>query len=84
MPHKLVFAKNFKKEFGKLPQNIQERVLDSLEKVAENPYSGTMLRGRLEGLWRCRVGKYRIVYLIEKKESSIVFLDVGLRKSIYD
>ena len=84
MPYRLVLAKSFKKEFGKLLKDVQERVLESLEKAAENPHSGTRLQGRLAGLWRCRVGKYRIIYLIEEKESSIVFLDVGLRKSIYD
>jgi len=84
VPYRLVLAKSFKKEFGKLPKDVQERVLESLEKAAENPHSGTRLQGRLAGLWRCRVGKYRIIYLIEEKESSIVFLDVGLRKSIYD
>jgi len=84
VPYRLVFAKSFEKEFGKLPKDVQERILESLVKTAENPHSGTRLQGRLAGLWRCRVGKYRIIYLIEAKESSIVFLDVGLRKSIYD
>jgi mRNA interferase RelE/StbE len=84
VPYRAVFAKSFKKEFGKLPKNIQERVLETLEKIVENPHSGTMLQGKLSGLRRCRLGKYRIIYLIEEKESSIVFLDVGLRKSIYD
>lgn len=84
MPYKSVFAKSFKREFGKLPKDIQERVLETLEKVLENPHSGTRLRGRLLGLWRYRLGKYRIIYLIEEKEPSIVFLDVGLRKSNND
>ena len=54
-----------------------------MEKIMDTPYSGTKLRGKLEGLWRWRVGKYRIIYLIEEKEDAIVFLDAGLRKSIY-
>jgi mRNA interferase RelE/StbE len=58
--------------------------LKSLEKAVESPYVGTRLRGKLEGLWRLRVGKYRLIYLINEKEKAIVFLDVGLRKSIYD
>ena len=59
VPYRLVFAKSFKKEFGKLPKDVQERILESLEKFAENPHSGTRLQGSLAGLWRCRVGKYR-------------------------
>ncbi|MFH0850661.1 MAG: type II toxin-antitoxin system RelE/ParE family toxin [Candidatus Bathyarchaeota archaeon] len=84
MPYKSVFTRTFTKEFDKLPQNFKEQILDALEKIVDTPYAGTKLRGKLEGLLRWRVGKYRIVYLIEKKEKRIVFLDVGLRKSIYD
>jgi len=78
-----VFTRSFTKEFDKLPKGVKERVLETLEKIVELPYAGTKLRGKLEGLWRWRVGKYRVVYLIDKKEKTIVFLDVGL-KSIYD
>jgi mRNA interferase RelE/StbE len=80
----LIFARSFTKEFDRLPKSIGEQLLKSLEKVAESPYGGTKLRGKLEGLWRLRVGKYRLIYLIDEKEKTIVFLDVGLRKSIYD
>jgi mRNA interferase RelE/StbE len=58
--------------------------LGALEKAIENHYAGTKLRGKLEGLWRWRVGKYSVIYLIDEKEKAIVLLDVGLRKSIYD
>jgi len=72
----------------KLHQGVQQtarglkRIL-VLEKLAEMPYAGTRLRGRLDGLWRWSVGKYRMVYAIEEKDKMVVFLDVGLRKTIY-
>jgi mRNA interferase RelE/StbE len=84
LPYKSVFTRSFTKEFDKLPKSFKERILEALEKAVENPYAGTKLRGKLEGLWRWRVGKYRIIYLIDEKEKAVVFLDVGLRKSIYE
>jgi mRNA interferase RelE/StbE len=84
LPYNSVFPKSFKKEFRKLPTNIQEIVLKTLNKAADNPYAGKRLEGKLGGLWRYRAGKYRIIYLIDEKESAVVFLDVGLRKSIYE
>jgi mRNA interferase RelE/StbE len=42
------------------------------------------LHGKLAGLWKWRMGKYRVIYMIDEKENKIVFLDVGLRKSIYE
>lgn len=84
MPYKSVFTRGFIKQFDKLPKNIKEQVLKGLEKTATNPYAGTKLQGKLKGLWRFRVGKYRVIYTIDEKEKNTVFLDVGLRKSIYD
>jgi len=37
----------------------------------------------LKGLWKERVGKYRIIYVIKPKEKTIVFIDVGIRGKIY-
>jgi mRNA interferase RelE/StbE len=84
LPYKPIFTRGFTKEFDKLPKAIKEHVLKGLEKTAANPYLGIKLRGKLEGLWRLRVGKYRVIYMIDEKENALVFLDVGLRKSIYD
>ena len=84
MPYKSIFTRGFTKEFNKLPKNIKEKILEALEKAIENPYIRTKLQSKLEGLWRWRVGEYRVIYLINEKEKAIVFLDVGLRKSIYD
>jgi mRNA interferase RelE/StbE len=55
-----------------------------LKKAADNSYAGKRLESKLEGLWRYRAGKYRIIYLIDEKETAVVFLEVGLRKSIYE
>jgi mRNA interferase RelE/StbE len=84
LPYKSVFTRSFTREFDKLPKGIKEQILKALEKTVANPYSGTKLRGKLEGLWRWRVGKYRVIYVIDEKEKATVFLDLGLRKSIYD
>ena len=37
-----------------------------------------------EKIWRWRIGKHRIIYLIDEKEKAVAFLDVGLRKAIYE
>lgn len=84
MPYKLVFLHSFTKQFGKLPKNGKEQVLKGLEKVALDPYGGTKLLGKLTGLWRWRMGKYRVIYEIDENEGNLIFLDVGLRKTIYE
>jgi mRNA interferase RelE/StbE len=84
LPYKLIFLTSFTKRFDKFPRTVQEQIIKGLEKASLEPYGGTRLHGKLEGLWRWRMGKYRVIYRIDEKENSLVFLDVGLRKSIYE
>jgi len=83
LPYKSIFTKSFTRELKKLPSNTKGRIVEAVEKAVANPYAGTRLRGELEGLWRWRIGKYRVIYMINEREKTVVFVDVGLRKAIY-
>jgi mRNA interferase RelE/StbE len=67
-----------------LPKTGKEQILKGLEKASVDPYAGTKLQGKLSGLWRWRMGKYRVIYEIHEAERKLVFLDLGLRKKIYE
>ncbi len=84
LSYKVALTKNFLREFKKLPENARDRILRTIDEIAANPFLGVKLRGELEGYWRWRVGKYRIVYKIDQISKLIIFLDVGLRKAIYE
>ena len=45
--------------------------------------SGRALAGDLAGLWRYRVGEYRIVAEIHDGELVIVVIEVGHRRNVY-
>lgn len=50
----------------------------------DNPrQNGKALKGELSGLWRYRVGDYRVVAEIQDEEVLILIVDVGHRKYIY-
>jgi len=36
-----------------------------------------------KGLWRVRIGKYRVIYEIDEKAKIVVFHDVDLRRRVY-
>ncbi len=46
-------------------------------------YRGKGLTGQLTGLWRYRVGNYRVVCEIVKTQLVIVAVDIGHRSDIY-
>jgi mRNA interferase RelE/StbE len=44
---------------------------------------GTPLKGLFKGLYRYRVGDYRVIYAIDESENTILILKIGDRKSVY-
>jgi len=84
LDYKAALTKNFLKEFKSLPEDIKDRILRAIDEIIVNPFLGIKLRGELEGRWRWRVGKYRIIYMIDQTRQLVAFLDVGLRKTIYE
>ena len=84
LTYKAAPTKSFLRALEKLPEDIKDKALTAVDEILTNPYSGIKLRGELEGRWRWRVGKYRIIYMIEGDSQLVVFLDVGLRKAIYE
>lgn len=60
-------------DFPNIPRNIQVRIIRAIEqRLMTNPTGyGTRLAQSLRGLWKIRVGDYRIVYEIEEKTVTV-------------
>lgn len=84
MPHTARFSRNFLKKEQKLPNDMKSRVRETVKETLIRPESGIPLVGPLKGLWKARVGKYRIIYEINEKERAVVFHDIDLRKRVYE
>lgn len=69
----LLLTARAKQDLRALPRTIREAVFETLTLLEADPEEmGKQLRGRLRGLWSCRVGNYRILYTIERKRRVIV------------
>jgi mRNA interferase RelE/StbE len=63
---------------------LKRSVKSAIRSIATNPRSGTPLRRELEGLWKYRVRRFRIVYAIDTKARIVRVLAVGHRIRIYE
>ena len=85
---KLLTSKNFDKQIKTLDRETQKRILAFLKKrviIAENPrILAKPLSGSLRGYWRFRVGDYRIIADIQEEILTVVALDLGHRKEVYN
>jgi mRNA interferase RelE/StbE len=77
-----------RKELRKLDSPIQKEILSYLRTRivgSNNPrIFGQSLSGNKAGLWRYRVGNYRIICRIEEDTLVVLVLSVGHRKEIYE
>ncbi len=62
----ITFARSARKELERLPAGLVERSLEKIEALSDNPRPAgvTKLKGH-KGLWRLRVGDYRVVFFID-------------------
>ncbi|HVO81033.1 MAG TPA: type II toxin-antitoxin system RelE/ParE family toxin [Terriglobales bacterium] len=64
---------------GSIIRFLRERV-----QPAENPRQwGKLLHGDRRGLWRYRVGDYRLICDIQNEKVTVLLLAVGHRKDVY-
>ncbi len=75
------------RQLRKLDPPVQRRILEWLDDRIEggkNPrHFGETLRGDLAGLWRYRVGDYRIVCQIRDDRLLVLALAIGHRREVY-
>jgi mRNA interferase RelE/StbE len=85
---KIEFDPKAAKELKKLDRLAQKRIIDYLKKQIinqENPrIFGKSLTGNKQGLWRYRIGNYRIICQILNEKLIILVIKVGHRKSVYE
>lgn len=81
------FTKKSQKELQKLDRPIQTQIVAELNRILllNNPREvGKSLTGGLSGLWRYRVGDYRVVAELEDSIFTVIVVRIGHRKQIYD
>lgn len=75
------------RQLRKIDRPVRQRILDYLDERIEgckNPrHFGEPLKGGRAGLWRYRVGDYRIVCQIRDDALIVLAIAVGHRRQVY-
>jgi len=80
---RILTTRRFERDFRRLPKNVRRRVDEAIRSLAENPYMGRALRGRLMGFRSLRIGDYRVIYRVDEKRRAVILFCVGHRRAIY-
>ena len=86
MAWQVEFAERPRKALRKLDKQAAARIIVALEAISnlDDPrLRGKALTGTLSGLWRYRVGDYRIIVKIEEDRFVIIVIEVAHRREVY-
>lgn len=86
MAWRIEIDKDVQRSMKKLDKQIARRIVAKLHEISqlEDPRSmGKALTGNLAGVWRYRVGDYRILCDINDGRLVILVVDVAHRREVY-
>ena len=83
MNYHVVLTPRAEKELDKLPTKQRTLIISSLEGLANDPYAGKKLKGKLQGSYSLRVWPYRVVYFVVKGQRTIIIIRIAGRARVY-
>ncbi|MCD6383876.1 MAG: type II toxin-antitoxin system RelE/ParE family toxin [Thermoplasmata archaeon] len=82
MTCKIEYKSSVVKDLRQLDKTVARRILQRIEQdLGENPDRGTPLSGPFKGLFKYRIGDYRVIYT--KTREGILILRIGHRSKVY-
>lgn len=83
----MTYALHIKRSAAKALQTIaldeRLRLIEAIDRLADNPGAGSVLKGEFSGLRRLRVGNYRIVCEVKAQQLVVLVVRIGRRRDIY-
>lgn len=87
MTYSLVITADVKKKIKKMDKHLglmlARNMKSKLDDIEDPRSIGKALQGEYKGLWRYRIGSYRVICEIRDYELIVLAIDVGHRKDIY-
>jgi mRNA interferase RelE/StbE len=73
----------FEKDFKRIDKSDQKKIVRAIRnKLTTRPKEfGEPLSGAFSGLWKLRLGRYRIIYEIEEDKVQVYVVIVGFRRN---
>ncbi len=79
----LIIASQAQRELRKIRKLYRDTLLTTLKEIKEDPFLGKPLSEELVGSFSARVGVFRILYKVNKKDKKVYIISVGHRSKVY-
>ena len=85
-PYQVTFTEDFFSQSHKVPKAISKKLPEGWDRLRVGPRHGpniSRVKGGPRGLYRLRIGDYRVVYGVKDDPRVVSLLRVGHRRSVY-
>jgi mRNA interferase RelE/StbE len=82
--YEILLERRAEKDLKKLPSVLFQRIIEKIQSLAENPKpQGSRKITGSKNDWRIRIGDYRAIYEIDKKEKRVKIMRIRHRREAY-
>ncbi len=82
--YSISYERSSAKELSKLDKPVARRIIKFINKLSEDPRPpGCRPLVGYEGLWRIRIGDYRVTYSIEDYKLIVLVVRIAHRREVY-
>jgi len=67
-----------------LPPEVKRAVKAAIRALSDEPGVGEPLQRELDGLWKYRVRRFRVVYAVDRRRRVLRIIAVGHRRVVYE
>lgn len=83
--YKVTITARAERELKRLDRQVKNRVVKAVLDLASNPRPAGCLKVKSEeGVWRIRIGDWRIGYQVNDASLEVVVIRIGHRSEFYD
>lgn len=84
MPYAVRYLAAARRGIGRLPEEVQRRIITHLDALEHNPLPpGALQLANQPHMFRIRIGDYRVIYSVDSHDQLIIVETIGHRKDVY-
>ena len=83
MTYTIEILRSAQKQLAKIERREQQRVVEKIRMLAENPHPPGCKKLTPRSAWRIRIGDYRVIYEIHDDRLMVLVVTIGHRKEAY-
>jgi mRNA interferase RelE/StbE len=81
--YQIILPKNAQRDLASIDSRYLNKIKTVLLSMGQDPFIGKKLKGELERIYSYRVGPYRILYEIKKRELIVLVIRIASRQGVY-